>query len=142
MRAVLTGSMEPDLPVGSLLIIVPTAYEEIEIGADITFIRDEKLTVVTHRVISKDESLKTLTTQGIANNSADKPVHYDNVLGKVSYDIPYIGYIMIVTNTMYGKIIVGVVCLSLLGISLLFGSKDPKDKNKDKKKDNILEATE
>ena len=34
--AVLTGSMEPVLPVGSLLVVVPMSFDELKVGQDIT----------------------------------------------------------------------------------------------------------
>ena len=121
--------MEPELPVGSLLIINPTAYEDIQIGDDITFVRDENLTLVTHRVISKDDETKNITTQGIANNVADAPTLYDNVVGKVVWHIPYVGYLIIWLGTKQGKIIAVVLVISLLALSLLFGkfSSDKKE---------------
>lgn len=35
--AVLTGSMEPVLPVGSLLVVVPMSFDELKVGQDITY---------------------------------------------------------------------------------------------------------
>lgn len=130
MKAVMTSSMEPELPVGSLLIISPTDYDNIQIGDDITFIRDKNLTLVTHRVISKDDEQQTITTQGIANNVADAPTTYDNVVGKVVWHIPYLGYLVIWLGTPQGKIIAVVLIISLLAISLLF-DKYSSDKEKE-----------
>ncbi|MGN0536804.1 MAG: signal peptidase I [Acutalibacteraceae bacterium] len=127
MKAVLTGSMEPELSVGSLLIITPTEYEDINIGNDITFVRDKNMTLVTHRVIAKDDENKQITTQGIANNTPDAPTSYDNVVGKVSFSIPYLGYIIIWTSDLKGKIIVCIIIAALVAISLFFG-KEPKKK--------------
>ena len=128
MKAVLTGSMEPELPVGSLLVIQPVSYDEIEIGNDITFVRDKNLTLVTHRVISKDDETRTITTQGIANNAPDNPTRFENVVGKVVYHIPYLGYLVIWTSTLQGKIIAGIIIIALVAFSLLFSDeKKPKD---------------
>lgn len=119
MKAVLTSSMEPELPVGSLLVITPASYEEIEIGDDITFVRDENLTLVTHRVIEKDDERQYITTQGIANNTADNPTSYENVVGKVKFHIPYIGYLVIWTSDLKGKIICCIIIAALVAIGLL-----------------------
>lgn len=124
MKAVLTGSMEPELPVGSLLIVKPTPYEDIAVGDDITFVRDERLTLVTHRVIEKDDETRRLTTQGIANNTADAPTSYENVLGKVAFHIPYIGYFLIWTSTLKGKIICGIVVAALVALSILLSGSE------------------
>lgn len=126
MKAVLTGSMEPELPVGSLLIINPAEYEDINIGDDITFVRDKNLTLVTHRVIEKDDETQKITTQGIANNSADKPTSYGNVVGKVAFHIPFAGYFVIWTSDLKGKIICGIIIVALVALSILFSNSEPE----------------
>lgn len=136
MRAVLTPSMEPELPVGSLLIIKPTAYEDIKIGDDITFVRDKKLTVVTHRVIEKDDETKHLTTQGIANNTADAPTIYENVIGKVVFHIPLVGYLIMWTSDLKGKIICGIIIAALVALSILL-SETEKEEKESKKEENL-----
>lgn len=129
MKAVLTGSMEPELPVGSLLIIKPAEYTEIKVGDDITFVRDENLTLVTHRVIQKDDETQKITTQGIANNSPDNPTSFENVVGKVVFHIPVVGYFVIWTSTVKGKIICGIIIAALVALSILL-SKIKNDNNK------------
>lgn len=126
MKAVLTGSMEPELPVGSLLVIKPAEYEEIAVGDDITFVRDKNLTLVTHRVIEKDDETQKITTQGIANNSADKPTSYGNVVGKVAFHIPFAGYFVIWTSDLKGKIICGIIIAALVALSILFSKSEPE----------------
>ena len=126
MKAVLTGSMEPELPVGSLLVILPVSYEEIQIGDDITCVRDQNLTLVTHRVIEKDDETKSITTQGIANNAPDTPTRYENVVGRVEYHVPYAGYLVIWTSDKKGKIICGILISALVAISLLFSQDEKK----------------
>lgn len=129
MKAVLTPSMEPELPVGSLLIISPAEYEDIKIGDDITFVRDKNLTLVTHRVIEKDDSTQTITTQGIANNSPDSPTSYANVVGKVKFHIPLVGYFVIWTSDLKGKIICGIIIAALVALSILFSNSDTENEN-------------
>lgn len=130
MKAVLTGSMEPELPVGSLLIIAPASYEDIAIGDDITFVRDEQLTLVTHRVIGKDDETQHITTQGIANNTADKPTLYQNVVGKVVFHIPYVGYLVIWTSTLKGKIICVIIIAALVAFGILISEPDKDESGK------------
>lgn len=120
MKAVLTGSMSPDLPVGSLILISPIEYEHIRIGDDITFIRDANLTLVTHRVISKNDTTQEITTQGIANNLPDRPTSYQNVVGKVIFHLPYAGYLVLWTSDLKGKIICCILITAIVVISLMF----------------------
>ncbi len=126
--AVKSGSMEPDLPVYSLVVVVPTEYEDIKIGDDISFVRDKQLTVVTHRVIEKNDAEEELTTQGIANNVPDSPTIYENVIGVVRFHLPFVGYIFKCIDTLQGKIIAITIILALLIISLLIGKIVPKKK--------------
>lgn len=135
MKAVMTSSMEPELPVGSLLVISPTDYDNIQIGDDITFVRDANLTLVTHRVISKDDETQKVTTQGIANNVPDTPTSYENVVGKVVWSIPYIGYLVIFLGKPQGKIIAVTLIISLLAISLLIDNySSDREKSKETNK--------
>ena len=96
--AVLSGSMEPEYHVGSLVYVKKTAAADIRVGDVITFMMDEN-TVVTHRVteIVPDESdADTLRfrTKGDGNDTEDgNLVHYKNVLGRVVFTLPYMGYV-------------------------------------------------
>lgn len=73
-----SGSMEPTISVDDMVIIV----KQKEYHADdvITFYQDNM--VVTHRIISVNGD-GTVTTQGDANNTADKPISVDVIFGKV-----------------------------------------------------------
>lgn len=116
VNAVITGSMEPDLPVGSLIIVKPAGYEDINIGDDITFSRGESSVLVTHRVIQKSDETKEIITQGIANNTADSPISYADIKGKVIFSIPLIGYAIIFVNTLFGK----VICITAFVVIILW----------------------
>jgi signal peptidase len=93
---VLSGSMEPTYPTGSLLYVKGVEVEELDVGDPITFLLDES-TVVTHRIVEvlsdpEDGALR-FRTQGDANDSPDaNPVHSNNVIGKPVFALPYLGY--------------------------------------------------
>src|SRR5699024_2901583 len=95
---VLTGSMRPHLPPGTLVVIKPVPDEEISVGDVITFqIESGKPAVATHRVIERSVDSASgevrFTTQGDANNTPDpEPVQPVQVRGKVWYAIPYLGW--------------------------------------------------
>lgn len=128
--AVTSGSMEPEIPVYSLIVVVPAEYDDIQIGDDISYVRDEQLTVVTHRVIEKNDAEQRITTQGIANNTPDPSTSYDNVLGVVKFHLPNVGKIFILLDTLQGKIIAITVILALFIISLLIGKLTEKTESK------------
>lgn len=71
--AVLTGSMEPVLPVGSLLVVVPMSFDELKVGQDITY--KTAGGTVTHRIVAIDQAARTVTTQGLTNNVAGYTCH-------------------------------------------------------------------
>ena len=142
-RAVLTGSMEPEIPVGSLVVVVPTAAEKIKAGDDITFV-SESGSVVTHRVIEIDREKNTFTTYGIANgmDNRDPANAYENIRGVVRVHIPKVGQVFSWLSEPMGKIItvtaiIAVYLLSML-LGVLFGGK-PKEKKKKKETELTLE---
>lgn len=127
INAVATGSMEPDLPVGSLIFVKSVNYEDIAIGDDITFAKGDGSVLVTHRVIDKSEQKKTLITQGIANNVADSPISYNDVIGKVFFSIPFIGYIVLFINTLMGKIACIFIVIAIILVTILTSLKDKRN---------------
>lgn len=96
--AVVSGSMEPTYPTGSLLYVKSVDANELQVGDAITFMVDED-TVATHRIIEilpdeEDSSVLRFRTQGDANDTPDgTPVHYKNIIGKPVFSIPYLGYV-------------------------------------------------
>jgi signal peptidase I len=131
MRAVISGSMRPKLPVGSLVVIVPTPQERIQVGDDISYVRDESLMVITHRVIAKDAINGTFTTQGLANNMSDAPVKYGNVLGVVRASVPAIGYLLMALDSTKGKVIALTLIAAIWVISILAGKIAEKQNPED-----------
>ncbi len=119
-RAVQTGSMEPDIPTGSLVVVVPTASEDISIGDDVTYVTSSGQ-VVTHRVIEIDRETNTFVTYGIANgiNNKDPELAYENIIGVAKFHIPWLGLAVIYLDTLSGKIVAGTVILSLFILSTL-----------------------
>jgi len=99
---ILTGSMQPTYPPGTLIIVKPIETADIRIGDPITYqIESGKPDVVTHRVISiaTTDGETTFTTKGDNNSAADaKPVQPLQVRGTVWYAVPYIGYVNTIVN--------------------------------------------
>ena len=91
---VLSGSMEPEYHVGSVVYVEKSSIDDIEVGDVITFYINDN-TVVTHRVIDKDNDTESFHTKGDANETEDGgSVAYDKVVGKVVLNVPYLGYIL------------------------------------------------
>ena len=91
---VLSGSMEPTYHTGSLIYVKPCAPEDVQVGDAITFVLNEDLDVVTHRVVSIDAENQHFYTKGDANDAPDgAPVYFKNLIGRPVFTIPYLGYV-------------------------------------------------
>lgn len=93
---VLTGSMTPTYPPGSLVVVRPS--DDIAVGDAVTYqLESGEPTVVTHRVvgISYDgDGERSYTLQGDANEQPDpEPVRPEQVRGEVWYSLPWVGHL-------------------------------------------------
>jgi signal peptidase len=94
---ILTTSMEPTLPPGTLIVVKPVAARDVHVGDVMTYqIRPGDPAVISHRVIAITHSSTgafTLTTKGDNNADADPPVLPAQVRGVVWYSVPLLGYV-------------------------------------------------
>lgn len=95
---VLTGSMRPDYPPGTLVVVKPVDPDRIHAGDVVTYqLRSGEATVVTHRVVAVSTDLTgevAFTTQGDANDVADEaPVRPVQIRGRLWYAVPYLGHV-------------------------------------------------
>lgn len=110
---VLTKSMEPGLPPGTLVVVKPTPVDEIAVGDVVTYqIRSGEAAVVSHRVIAKtyadDEVL--FTTQGDNNPMPDaEPVRDVQVKGTIWYSLPLLGWVNVLLTGQNRGVVLAVV---------------------------------
>jgi signal peptidase len=102
---VLTGSMEPALPVGSIAFVQKMGSENVAAGDVLTFYRPDvpRKVLVTHRVVevSSDRDGLLFRTRGDANNEVDDwVVRGPQVVGTVGTVLPRLGY---VTDLVRGR---------------------------------------
>lgn len=95
---VLSGSMRPGMPPGSLVVVRPVDPDSLRIGDVITFqLRSGEPTVATHRVTGIGTTTKgerVFTTRGDANDAEDvRPVRAVQVRGERWYWLPYVGHL-------------------------------------------------
>lgn len=93
---VLTGSMSPAYPAGTLVVVRPVALADVRVGDVVTYqLRSGEPTVATHRVVGVGwtaDGEKVLTTRGDANSVADaEPVREVQLRGEVWYSLPWVG---------------------------------------------------
>lgn len=94
--AVLSGSMEPALGVGGLVVIKPAEAPGIKTGDVISFRLPGIDTPICHRVIDIKEAEGELffQTKGDANEEPDLDlVSVQDVTGKAVFYAPYVGYL-------------------------------------------------
>ena len=118
MYHVISGSMEPTIKVGSLLYVREENVEEIKEEDIIAFYSSvEEGSIITHRVVKNNIVSGASRTKGDANDTEDPtPVPYENFIGKVVLTIPYIGQLLTVMTSFYGKI--AAACVVLMGVVL------------------------
>lgn len=127
--AVLSGSMEPTYHVGSLIYVDKVGADKISVGDPMTFKLSGE-TVVTHRVVEKNEAEQYFVTKGDANENVDGgEVAFSNVIGKPLFSIPLLGYLATYAGTKTGKIILVTIILVVLILTFLpdILMKDEKD---------------
>ena len=84
---VISGSMEPTIKVGDL-IVINTKDKNINVGDVVTFY-DVDMAFVTHRVVSINDDM--MITKGDANDSLDDPIPLNNIVGKYVFKINGLG---------------------------------------------------
>lgn len=122
---VLSGSMEPELSVGDLLLL---REQESYTEGDIIVYQSGAMPVV-HRILSLRG--ETVITKGDANNVADEPFHCDAVKGKVILAIPWLGYAVWALKTPMGILLTLAAAVILVELSYREGkTKDDEEKEK------------
>ncbi len=131
--AVLSGSMEPELPVGSMVFVRQVEPTDIAVGDNATFYRSDGA-VVTHQVYEIDPVAQTIGTQGIANKNADGIIMHDaeytpfsRVIGIVSFCVPYLGFVNAYCTTMPGLLVVVAVLALLVVASIVLDRVVPDE---------------
>jgi len=143
---ILTGSMRPDLPPGTLVVVKPVPADEITVGTVVTYqLTSGKATVVTHRVVATSTTIagkKTFTTQGDANEVPDaKPVQPVQIRGELWYSVPYLGY---ANNALTGSerqiavVLVACLLLGYAGLMFVGQARDRRTKNHQQKEEAAL----
>jgi len=111
---VYTGSMEPTIPVGSIVVIKPANPETLKVGDIICFkVETERPTTVTHRIIGITS--QGFITKGDANEDPDTwIVKKQDVIGEVIAIIPYIGYLGYFVRTPIGFTLLIIIPATLI----------------------------
>lgn len=114
---VLSESMTPNIPIGSLVITKDIDAKNLKKGDVVTYQINNQL--VTHRIvsISKKQNEYEFITKGDANNTADAlPVSDSQIVGKLMFHLPKLGRFGEIIKTKKGLI---ALCSTTLQLMLL-----------------------
>lgn len=117
MRVVKSGSMEPAIPTGSIVLVAPV--ESYEVGDVVTYHTGQAGSIpVTHRIVKKNQGEQHLyyLTKGDANEDMDpSPVAHQRVMGKVTAHLPFMGYAIEFARTPLGfALLIGIPALVII----------------------------
>ena len=108
---VLSGSMEPTIKTGEVIVI--HAQKDYKIKDILTY--REGGILVTHRIV--DETETTYTTRGDANNTDDPPIKKTQAIGKTIFHIPYLGKAILFVQSPIG---LASVLAVLIGLKVMY----------------------
>jgi len=147
MKNVLTDSMEPDIPVGSLIIVQRVDPEELEPRDVITFAVNPR-TTVTHQILNifpdHTEGQIGFQTGGIDQPPDGTIVLEQHVVGRVVHSIPRLGAIIMFIPELISEpqnlIWLSIAFVVMIALSLVIGGLIPmgrkektvRNKNTDK----------
>ena len=123
MLIVQSGSMEPTIKTGSVILI--KKQDTYSTGDVISFVGADSDST-THRVTKTNivKGKEMFNTKGDANQGEDgETVGIDNVLGKTVFTVPYLGYLIAFTKTQQGFIFLIVVPATLIIFSEILNIK-------------------
>ena len=107
-----TGSMMPTLQIGDIIIVKLT--DSVNENDIITFKTENEF--ITHRIIEIDGD--TIITKGDKNNTEDKPIKKENIVGKVSYIFSNVNVWkkVFIDKAVFIPIIITVILIFILSI--------------------------
>jgi len=134
---VLSGSMEPTLKVGGLIITKPEDVHNIKVNDMITF-NVSSVVIVTHRVIGIEirDGKPWFQTKGDANQDPDNDFvsSKGKEMRKVFFHIPYLGFAAVfLQKKLTFFILIAIPALILIGIfsrDMWKGIREIKEKKK------------
>lgn len=120
---VISGSMEPTIPTGSIVVSKHVEAGEVAFGDVVTYqLKSGEPLTVTHRVVAVDvvEGKTRYRTQGDANNTEDPlPVRPEQIRGVVAYHIPLAGYLGQLVPMGNRQTIATIVGICLIGYAVV-----------------------
>jgi signal peptidase len=103
-----SGSMEPTVKVGSLLLSRPADVQDLRVGDVITYRSPGNHTTLTHRVVGirQEDGEWVFQTKGDASLEPDpQEVILRGQVSKMAFDVPYLGYVVDFAKSTQGVVL-------------------------------------
>ena len=117
---VLSGSMEPAIGTGDVVVVERISPPQARVGDVVTFSDPHRSgRLITHRVRSSRRRGRRIdfVTKGDANNTVERwRVPAGGVISRVRYRVPEVGRLALVTRTRGGLVLFVLVPLLLVGV--------------------------
>lgn len=130
-HVVISGSMEPDMPVGSLVLARAEPAVQVKVGDIVTVPQPNGAGLVTHRVVdtTTDENGQILLTlKGDANQTNDPFPYPVATVGAHVATVPGLGYVAGFFRTPFGFAAIALVALVIVAAVLIRPrSQDPSE---------------
>jgi signal peptidase len=147
--SVQSGSMEPAINTGALVFVKNTPAPELKKGQVVTYRSVvEPGKTITHRLVDikkPSDGPTQYIMKGDANQTTDRPVYGDQMVGKVMFNVPFMGSAVDAMRTPLGLILLIYLPAALIAISeirLLIRRLTQYEVDKRTKKDDQPVATE
>jgi signal peptidase len=121
---VLSGSMEPAVPTGAVVVVDRIPAAEVAVGDVVAFRSPEDPSrLLTHRVVAvgAKDGMVAVETRGDANSGSEKwTIDPSGTVGRMLFAVPYLGYLIAPLQGTLVRLALVVVPALLLGGMLLF----------------------
>lgn len=113
--SVISGSMEPTIHTGDVIVIRPVeSSEDVAKGDILTYhSKEQKQMLITHRVVGilqVNGAKKAFVTKGDANETEDlSTISFEQVVGRYQFRLPYLGYVASFVRKPIGVVLMVIV---------------------------------
>ena len=141
IKIVLSGSMEPAIKTGSVVIIKPV--DRYGIGDVVIFGKDNRDNIpTTHRIVEMHiiSGETRFITKGDANDDLDgREITERDIIGKVLFDVPYVGFILDIARKPLGfAVLIGIPALVIMSDEVVKIYREAKKLSKAKKENKVI----
>lgn len=119
--SVITDSMSPSINKGDVVFVKKADFSSLNEGDVVTVRFADGSGYFTHRITKIDHEFGMFRTKGDANQSEDpQPSQAEQIVGKLWYSVPLLGYASIVFNelgTVKISVILAIVVILLIAVT-------------------------